>query len=140
MNADEIKQAIAENYPIRMTYKQGGRIQIKHGRHRRSMRKTVGFSEDHFYSVELVGSPNSLHHIEFMFGLHDPAKAAHALIATVAVIKRTRSNWDEADEEWLKGQVEGRRNGQHGKVATRAMLMPMGERPFTVFFVKVYPG
>ena len=140
MNTNDIKRIISQNYPIKMTYKKGGRVAYKTGKHRRSFSKTVGFSEDRFFSIELVGSPKKLKHIEFMFGLHDPEKAATALLAAVAVIRETRDVWSDEDEEWLRSQVEGRRNGQHGKVKTRAMLMPMGERPFTVFFIKVLPG
>lgn len=135
MNTADIKEAISKTYPLPMTYKTGQRLQIKSGRHRRSYAKSVGFSSDHILSVELIGPSKKLRHIEFMFGLHDPAMAAYAALAAVASIRAIYPDWD--DEDWLKGQIEHRLNGSRGKVTTKATLMPMGERPFTVVFIKV---
>lgn len=136
MNSKDVKEMVSQTYPLQMTYKRGKRLQVKHGRHRRSYSKSVGVSSDNVFSVELIGKSKNLAWIEFMFGMHDPSKAASAAIAIEKVIKNAHPNWDDTDEEWLRDQIGQRKNGGRGKISTRFVLLP-AIPPVPVMFVKV---
>lgn len=136
IKANEIKETVARNFPQKMTYKRGKSLQIKVGRTRRSVKRTVGVSDDRAFSVELAGTSKNLEWIEFMFGMHDPAKAASAAVCIERVIQSIYPDWVDAERDWLKEQIEKRQNGRHGKVKTRFMLLPANP-PLPVMFVKV---
>lgn len=136
IKANDIKDTVARNFPQKMTYKRGKSLQIKVGRTRRSVRRTVGVSEDRTFSIELAGTSKNLEWIEFMFGMHESAKAASAAVCIERVIQSIYPDWADEDKEWLKGQIETRQNGRRGKVQTRFMLLPANP-PVPVMFVKV---
>jgi hypothetical protein len=116
MDAAIIKEAISRTYPVRMTYRQAKRLRVGNGRFPQSLKRSVGFSDDHFLSVELIGaSSKRLTRLDFMLGLHDVAKAASAAVAIVASIKAVYPDWD--GERWFMGQVARREEGQNGRVS-----------------------
>lgn len=131
MKAAQVKEAISKSYPLAMTYRTARGVRVGHGRSRRSERRTVGFSADRILSVELIGHPGSLKRLEFMIGMHDPAKAASGMMAILTAVRSVHPGWD--DEQWLKGQIEKREAGQSGKLSV-SFQEPMG---VPILFLKV---
>lgn len=110
LSIKQVQDVIARNFPdtydtvrketVGMVYAPAKPIHIK-GKFPvsspKTFKRTLGYSGDRLFSLELVGNPDNLDYIEFSIWA-DTMVLARSLVPIVAVIKAIHPEWDNGRE------------------------------------------